>query len=343
MININQYLNKLFSEYTKYILSPEEQKIVDRDLLTFIVQKLIRKKFRKQKVFPETLKEISEKVQKSIKDNKPINFSIFFGGYKHFWNPSHPEVDWAEIFTFKFLTEWVSPIITVYKPGVTFDFISEDCILEKMNNYSNESLDNYSKSFKTLLEKYNEKLPENLKYKFIRLKDKFNQEKMLKAVEKKIKEGYERWNSLSSEDQEAELIRSKRSVIITENDNRDRIVESRIVELAYYEIEALPEFFGDYFNGNNIYLSFSFGLSSDNIYHWIVLGSTYASVVDFWIGRGILEQRGDSFVHRIISKEQYKKTKEYFKKIDIDLKDINLKNLKSIEVIECKDWEKIFL
>lgn len=340
MIDPNKYLNYLFFEYTDYIISPEDQKIIDRDLKTFIIQKLIRKKFRKQKVVPETLKEISQKVEKSIKENRPINFSVFFGGYKHFWNPSSPEVDWAEIFTFKFLTEWVSPIITVYKPGVTFDFISEDWILEKMNNYPNESLDKYSQSFKTLLEKYNQKLPENLKFNFIRLKDMFDQDKMIKAVDEKLKEGYERWNSLNQEEQEEELKRSKRSVIM-ENSNRDRIVESRVTELAYYEVEELPEFFGDYFKENNIYLSFSFGLSQDNIYHWIVLGSTYASVVDFWIGRGILEQREDSLINRIVSKEQYEKIKKSLKKIDINLDALNLKNLKSIEVIKPDDWKKL--
>jgi len=339
MVDINKYLNNLFSEYTNYILSSEEQKTVARDLKGFIIQKLTRKKFRKQKVFPNTLKDITEKIEKSIKDNKPINFSIFFGGYKHFWNPSSPEVDWAEVFAFKFLTDWVSPIIAVYKPGVTFDFISEDLILEKMNNYSNESLDKYSQSFRVLLEKYNQNLPDNLKFNFIRLKDKFNQEKILKAVEEQLKKGYERWNSLSPEEQELELKRSKRSVI-GENISRDKFVESRVVELAYYEVEAFPEFFGDYFNQSNIFLSFSFGLSPDNIDHWLVLGSTYASVVDFWIGRGILEERDNEFIHRIVSQEQYKKIKNNLKKVDVKITDLTLENFKNIELIKPEDWKK---
>jgi len=342
MININKYLNKIFTDFTLYTLSGEDKKIIDRDLKTFIIQKLIRKKFRKQRVFPETLKEITEKVELSIKNNQPINFSIFFGGYKHFWNPSSPEVDWAEIFTFKFLTEWVSPIVAVYKPGVTFDFISEDMILEKMNNYSNESLDKYSQSFRVLLDGYNRKLPKNLKFNFIRLKDKFNQEKMFKAVEKKMKEGYKRWNSLNQEEQELELKRSKRSVI-GKDINRDRFIESRIIELAYYEVEAFPEFFGYYFKENNILLSFSFGLSSDNVDHWLVLGSTYASVVDFWIGRGILEQRKDGLINRIVSKEQYKKIKKYLRIVKTEVKNLNLKNFKSIEILKAEYWKKLNL
>jgi hypothetical protein len=341
MINTNKYLNNLFTDFVPYILSQEDKKITNRDLKTFIVQKLTRKKFRKQKILPETLKEITQKVELAIKNNKPINFSIFFGGYKHFWNPSSPEIDWAEIFTFKFLTEWVSPIIVVYKPGVTFDFISEDWILERMNNYSNESLDKYSQSFLTLLEKYNQNLPKNLRFNFIRLKDKFNQEKMLKAVEEHLEEGYKRWNLLSTEEQEVELKRSCRSVIIKDN-NRDRIVESRVVELAYYEVEELPEFFGNYFKENNIYISFSFGLSPDNIYHWIVLGSTYASVVDFWIGRGILEERDNGFVHRIVSKEQYKKIKEFLKVVDVKINNFNLNNFQKIEIINQDNWTKIY-
>lgn len=343
MTDIVNYLNNLINTYTEYVLSDEDKKVIERDLISFITQKLFLKKFRKQKLFQSTIDDITNKIKSNIEQNKNLYFVIPFGGYKHFWNPSHPEIDWAEVFTLKFLTEWISPVLAVYKAGAVIEFVSEDLVLERMNNYSQESLDKYSKSFKALLEIFNKHLPTNFKFLYTRLGDKFDKNKMLKMVEDKLPKGYERWNSLSEEEKEIELKRSRRSVILKDKNDIDRIIESRIIELTFYDVEADPEFLGNYFDeDNHIGLCFSFGLSADNIYHWLVLGSTYASTVDFWIGRGILETRENRMVERIVSKEQYFKIKEMLKKTEINLKEISINNLKTIELITEEDWNKIY-
>lgn len=341
MADANNYLNNVLTDFKSYVISDEEKKIIDRGLKSFITQKLFLKKFRKQKLIQSTIDDITNRVDLSIKRNEPIHFIIFFGGYKHFWNSSAPEPDWAEVFTFKFLSEWVAPVIASYKPGVLIEIVSEDWILERMNNYKAEDLETYCKTFSSLVDNFNKNLPENLRFKFVRLGDRVDKAKMLKEVESKIPEGYERWNSLSEEDKEYELKRSSRSVILKDGEGIDRIIESRVIELAYYEVEDEAEFSGDYFTvDNNIYLSFSFGLSKDNIYNWIVLGSTYASTVDFWVGRGILEESENGFVNRIVSRDQYKKIKDYLRVEEVNFDEFYFKNLKNIEIIKSEDWNE---
>lgn len=118
------------------------------------------------------------------------------------------------------------------------------------------------------------------------------------------------------------------------------MVESRLIELAYYDIEARPEFLGDYFTEDSrIGICFSFGLSPDNVTHWITLGSTYASAVDYWIGRGMLEKAEGRFIPRIVSKEQYQRVKDNLQTFQLEFKQLPSNNYQSIEVISSEDWD----
>lgn len=146
--DINDYLKSLLS-FPGYTNSPEDKKLIEAEgLESFITGKLSRKKFRKSKIADNTKENIKKKVECSIKENKPLYLIICFGGYKHFWVPSHPEIDWAELFNLNFLGEYISPIIANYKPGVILDYESEDVILPLIDNYAEDYLDKYADSFK---------------------------------------------------------------------------------------------------------------------------------------------------------------------------------------------------
>lgn len=345
MINDSQivtpqnYLKGLFN-FSSVYNPPEnniEMEIENRK--NFIVQKLLRKKFRKQKLHPNTVIDITKKVESSVDQNIPLHFVIPFGGYKHFWNPSHPEPDWAEFFTFHSLTEWLAPVLAVYQPGATIEFISEDLILPRMNNYPPATIEQYAKIFALLLETFQKNMPKNLHFRYWRLGDRYDKDKMIHEVEALLPASWDKWKTYTDEQKEVELKRSKRSVMwkgneeltgLTEEEKEKRTIESRLLELAYYEVEARPEFLGNYFLADNhIPICFSFGLSPDNIDHWIVLGTTEGSVVDYWIGRGIVEDRGDRIIPRIVSKHQYEQIKPQLKTEKVDI--LSLKNFAEIE------------
>ncbi|MFH1832825.1 MAG: hypothetical protein ABH816_01475 [Candidatus Levyibacteriota bacterium] len=98
-------------------------------------------------------------------------------------------------------------------------------------------------------------------------------------------------------------------------------------------MEADYEFRKDYFAGDNhISLVLSWGTTEMNVDNCLTLGSTYSSSVDFWIGRGILEDRGNKFVPRIVSKNQHESIKHKLKQVKTNV--IPFKNFSEIEVYE---------
>lgn len=339
---INIYLEDLIKEFKPYAFTERDRKLINKDEIEFVTNKLIRKKFRKHKVAKKTEEDIRNKVKKSFRENIPIYLTVPFGGYKHFWNHSYPVPDWAEIFTFNHLYNFVSPLLEIYKPGVVIEFISEDLILTRMNNYPPEALNSYSRIFSSLIEKFNSWSPENFQLKFFRIGDQCDKDKMVEKVEKLLNERRGEFFKLSEENKQKELKRSHRSVMyngykdltkLSSREKLDREIDSRIIELAYYDTEAESRFLGDYlWRDNHICICFSFGLSHDNIDNFLTLGSCKSSIVDYWIGRGILEAHGNKIIPRIVSKTQYETIKN-------DLKMFNTRsvlpsnNFGSIEVL----------
>lgn len=337
---ITSFLKDYLESIKLYNLSDQEKRQLSFGLHTFISQKLFRKKFRKQKMHPDMIANITHKVEVSVNQNIPLRFVIPFGGYKHFWNPSHPEPDWAELFTLHTLAAWLSPILAVYEPGAIIEFISEDMIVPMMNNYPEETQDQYTKIFSELLKLYGKMIPKNLYFEFCRVGDKFDKKRMIEEVEKQLPASWKKWNTFTKEQKELELHRSRRSVMwngnedltkLTDQDKEHRIIESRLIELAYYTVEARSDFLGNYFlSENHIPICFSFGLSPDNIDHWIVLGSTLNSIVDFWIGRGVIEDHGSTYVPRIVSHHQYDDIKPKLRVENVDI--FPFKNFQTVDI-----------
>jgi hypothetical protein len=336
------FLSNLFRKITPYVLSEEDLKKVSRDKVSFILEKIERKRFRR-KLTENTKQKIKEKAIQSLKENKPLHFTIPFGGYKHYWNLSYPEPDWAELFNFRFLTEYVLPILTIYKPGVIIEYISEDLIINRMNNYPRKGLEKHSQIFRRLIEWYKQYAPSNLQIKYFRAGDRCNKNKIIKEIEKVLPERILAFNKLSDEEKSKEIHRSIRSImwdgekdlaLLNESERNKRIIESRLIELAYYETEAKPEFLGNYlWDDNHICICFSFGLSPDNVFKDLTLASNFGSIVDYWIGRGILEYRNGKFTPRTISKNQYQELKINLEEVNIDPQLLPFRDFQSIEVL----------
>ena len=339
---VQAYLDETIKNLDSFVLTETDRKQIDRDLADFIVRKIDRKKFRR-KLTDATKEKIQQKINDSIKEQKPLHFVIPFGGYKHYWNTSHPEPDWAEFFHFVWMAEYLAPILAAYNPGVIIEYVSEDLILNRMNNYPSEALEAYAKQFKTIVNWFNTKVPKNLELRYFRIGDRYNKDEIIKQVEALLPERREAFAKLSQEDQEKELHRSMRSVMwngdkdltgLTDQEKRQRIIDSRLIELAYYEIESKPEYLSDYlWADNHICICFSFGLSHDNASEDLTLSSAEGSIVDFWIGRGVLESRENKLNPRIVSNKQYEAFDPKPESIRVSLNGIDLKNLQYVEVI----------
>lgn len=352
--NVTDYLLQLLTKYEPYLLSSDDENKLRHGKVQFIADKLFRKKFRRRELVDKTRQAIQKKVELSLTDNRPLHFVVPFGGYKHFWNPSHPEPDWAELFNFKYLTEYVSPVLAVYEPGVVIEYMSEDLILNRMNNYPQSSLDKYSEIFRQIQSWYSQYIPKNLKFDFFRVRERCDENIIIQAVEKLLPERRIAFDKLSPDEKAQELRRSYRSVFwngdkdlttLNEKERENRVIESRLVELAYYDTEAQPEFMGDYLGeDNHICICFSFGTTHDNdSFQDLTLGSTYGSVVDHWIGTGILVNDNEKFSPRIISRNQFQNNQKLFSLQKIQPPFLPYKNYQTIQTIKKVDFGSVLL
>lgn len=338
---VADYINGRLTKFNNYQLTDNDKIFIERyGKAEFIVKRLLLKDFRKSKVHEDTRNAIRQKVLMSMEKNIPIYLIVCFGGYKHFWNSSYPEVDWAEFFNLKFMEEIVAPILAIHEHGVILDYESEDVIIPWMDNYKENDNDEYADSFRKLIGVCSRIYPKNFKINYVRSQEQYDTKLLLKGIEERLPQKIKEWENLSEEEKQKRLKRSPKSVKwlgredltrLSEEEKIKRIQMSKMLNELYYEVDFL--FRKEYFEGeNHIPLVLSWGLSDENVGHWVVIGSTRASQVDFWIGRGILEYRNGKFIERVVSHRQYEKIKGNLKKIRIDL--IPLKNFTDIEIYE---------
>ncbi len=339
MKRIQDYIKSQITSFSHYQINSEDKKNIYRlGTAEWLTAKLVSGKYRKAPLFPVTRKEVFDKIKLSLDKNKPAYFLICFGGYKHYWNPSHPDIDWAELFNILFMIEYLSPILAVHKPGAILEYESEDYITPLMNNYPDDRSDRYEESFNKLIGFLKPHLPKNLKINFVRAKTQYDTSKVFKKLNVLIEKKLKLLETLPSDEKDGLLHKTAENIMwkgkrdLTYLDSKEKlqfIKRSRCMDEAFLELDFVER--KNYFVGDNhISLVLSWGTSKDNIDHWLTVGSTFSSSVDFWIGRGILEDRGNKIVPRVVSHTQYDSIKDKLTTITSNL--IPLRNFKTVEV-----------
>ena len=183
MKQVKWYLENQLKKCTSYDLSVNDNDILSRfSLSEFIFQKVTSKKFRKWSIDKETKQAIRKALSINLIRNKPIQFTFPWGGYK-LWNlPSAPKIDWAEFFAISFYCKFVAPILQVYKPGVEFHFVSDDAVIELMDNIPKNETKIYLKSFDSLLDHFRKYFPNNMKMDIVRVADFYTKEEFSCAL-----------------------------------------------------------------------------------------------------------------------------------------------------------------
>jgi len=317
-MEIKEFIEKKLNE-----LKPTDKKVVDfksqKDLIDYIYKALLNKKFRKFSIGQETKDKIRKAVELNVVKNEPIKIAIAFGCYKLWKFEECPEPDWAELFYMMYCAKWLMPIAEVYKPGVWFDFCGEDVILGLMNNIPEDDIEKYKEIFRNLLKFIKPYLPENFKYTFSPVGERYaSREEFLADFNDKLEE-----------------IKMKNLAPLTENEKKT--IELNIKPIKGEEID---------FKKTRLLHDAYMNISKRRSYHktpekisvsstlWgtsIPIGTTKTSVVKFQTGVGILKKNGDSFVEYIYSPSQLESA--YFTKENIHIERLEGKNFKMIKVI----------
>lgn len=348
---INQYIN----EEILSLRSISTQIIPNVEMKEKFLERLFLRKYRKYAISEDVRYYVASKLNNIIDKGLEMRFVPSFGGYKHWWSPTYPNADWAEVFNIKFLLEYLGPIFNSYKKNkVYLEYESEEVILAELNNISQEGLDRYTSSFRCLLSFFQKLVGDKIELSLTLARDQYaakgkTKQDLLRKIEEMIPEYTERFEGYDEEDKAKRIKKASTNfkldgVIdytkLSDAEKEELFKKSRILNEAF--LDADFELRGDdYFeNESTIPLLFSFGLGPGGE-TWLHIGSSSSSMVDFWAGMGILEYREDGrIVQRIISRSQYDIIKDQIIKVevhsaltdDICIKDETNKNFSYIYV-----------
>ncbi|OGI62954.1 hypothetical protein A2818_00330 [Candidatus Nomurabacteria bacterium RIFCSPHIGHO2_01_FULL_40_12] len=295
-----------------------------KELADFTFKTVMSKKFRKFSVSPEYILHIREAIDSNLNNNQPIKFIFPFGGYKLWRLEEAPEADWAELFSIMYYAKWLKPITEVYKPGIYFDFSSDDIIVERMNNIPKSDTESYAKSFQTTLDFLKDYLPENMKLTLTQVSSLYTQEEFEEDLKDKINAMQEELGGLPVLNE-----RDKRmvelNVRLKPGQDSDSLWREKIelIHQAYYGVSRRRP----YTRAPDKILAFC-----TQINNCVPVGTTKTSIAKFWVGVGALKKISDSFMEYVLSPSQLETAKFNWEPIAIN--GLSGKNFNKIRIID---------
>ncbi len=315
---IEKRLRQLKPEKSEMSFSSQDQ------LSEFIFKTIMSKKFRKFSVSEEYQKQIKEAIDKSVSKNLPIKFVFVFGGYKLWRLDEAPDADWAELFTLMYYAKWLKPITEVYKPGLVFDFCSDDVIVERMNNIPKNETESYADSFRELLDFLKNYLPENMKITLTPVGSLYTPEEFDEDLKDKINLMEKQLGGLPTLDERHKRM-VEMNVRLKPGQDSDPLwhEKTELIHRAYYTVSRRRPYTRD----KDKVLVFCTPMEN-----CIPVGTTKTSVAKFWVGVGALKVKGDEYVEYVLSPSQLESSEYEWESVSVQgLTDSNFKKLRVLK------------
>jgi hypothetical protein len=296
----------------------------NKELADFIFKTIMSKKFRKFSVTPEYVPHIQNAIETSIANNLPIQFAFPFGGYKLWRLEEAPEADWAELFTIMYYAKWLKPIAEIYEPGIWFDFVSDDVIVERMNNIPKSDTERYAQTFRMILDFLKSCLPENMKFTFTQIGSFYTPEEFDTDLKDKLELMEKQLGGLPVL---TDVTRSKveLNVHLKPGQELDPLWREKVelMHQAYYTLSRRRP----YTRSKDKILAFCMKMAN-----CVPVGSTKSSTAKFWPGAGVLGKTNEGFAEYVFTPTQLQKTK--FTQENISIDGLSGKNFSQIRVFE---------
>ncbi len=317
---------KYIEERLNNLKSLPEQYFENGNVEESIFRIIMSKKFRKYSVTLEFQENIKSAISAGIKNNKPIEFVWVFGGYKLHSLEESPYVDWAELFSMMYFVDWLSPILKIYKPGVFFDFYSDDVIVPIMNNVPQDDVSKYVASFRKLLDFITNKLPSGFKFAFNRVVDQYANFEAFKSeldanISKLTLEREKNAKSLTPE----QIAMIDLNVIASQIQRSDKNWREKVQII--HDSYAMVSKRRPYYRNPNKIMVINTPLPPPGA---IAVGTTKTSVAKFWVGAGVLKEHEESYREYVFSPKQLNLTA--FSRKEINIKGLEGQNFKNIRV-----------
>ena len=314
MDSLEQEINQFINSQLLSTKGLSKEVIKEADQRNLFLDRLFLRRYRKYATTQAVRDFVQERLNGIIDNKLPMRFVPSFGGYKHWWCPTYPKTDWAEVFNVKYLLEYIAPISNSYRVNeVCITYESEEVILSELNNIPQKGLDEYTDSFREVLRAFQDIIDQNPRYSentilptpqlsLVLAREQydevgFTKEDLLKRIQEMMPDYYARFDSYDEDDKLRRLKKVQTNfklngVIDYSNASSDEIA-------ALYKHSRVL---------NEAFLDADYEIRGES---WPHIGSSSSSMVDFWAGMGIIEKRTNgALVPRIISHSQYEIIKD---------------------------------
>lgn len=305
----------------------EFQEVPADKLEEAIFRILMSKKFRKYSANESLQLQMREALKSNIRNNRPINITFLHGAYKLWRLDESPEVDWAELFSLIYYSNWVKQICAIYKHGVWFDFFVDDLIVPKLNNVDIREINEYLESYNYLIKFIKNYQPTNLNMTITTVGSRFSSEdEFNKNLNDNIELKRKELGGLP-ELSEKQAISIEFNVKVTKDqlENPKWKEEVALIESGYGLTKASPQY---HKNRPEKILAFTQPLPGGTT---ISVGTTKSSIMKFWIGAGALKYKEDNYQQLILSPKQLAAADFHWE--DVKLKGLEGKNFKRIRIL----------
>jgi hypothetical protein len=290
-----------------------------------ILAKVLSKKFRKFQADSGAIERAKRAIHAAVTSNQPIKARMVFGGNKLWRFEEAPEIDWAELFSVIYFTRWLKNIASVYRPGAYLELFSQDISVETLNNVPRSETDQYTRTFKTMLEWLKPQIPENVTFAYRRHFDEFDDPSdYLRELEEAkaliLKENQGKLPQLS----ETQKIATELNVRLRPGQADDPQWRER-VELehqAIFRTKTLNSYFA---------IPDIISVNAGRFPGLITTGSTKYSTAKFWAGVGVLEKDGEDYHELVLTPRQLETAQFDWEDMAID--GLQSKNFSKIRVL----------
>ncbi len=222
-----------------------------------------------------------------------------------------------------YYAKWLKPIAEAYKPGIWFDFCSDDIIVERMNNIPKSDTESYGKSFNMIIEFLKKYLPENMKFTMTPVSSFYTPEEFEEDLKDKIAIMQKELGGLPVLN-ERKTHTVELNVRLKPDQDKDPLWREKIELLhqAYYTVSRRRP----YNRAKDKILTFC-----NKMANCVPVGTTKTSIAKFWVGVGALKKVDDGFIEYVLSPSQLESSNPT--KENISISGLESKNFKTIRII----------
>jgi hypothetical protein len=308
-MKIDDFLASLLAKNAEYALTAEDTKsLTEAGVEDFIFRKLMSTKFRKWSISDDVQTQLRQIIHHRVSQNQPLVFTFPFGGYKLWRLPTSPEADWAEVFSISHYLTYLAPIAAVYEPGYQLVFVSDEVIIERMDNLPRAETDAYTRSFQEVLGLFKTQLPPNAVVELKLVRDLYPADEFETELAKLFNpEAVEQvWQAQTADKQARRLVMSGLNIKmnghqpwhqLTTEEQELKVKTGSVLHDAYIQLPRRVELV----KGEGKIILFPLTIPGVVC---IPIGSTKTSVTKFWTGMGVLAKKDGGYIEYVLSPHQ---------------------------------------